>query len=95
MLTLKLRGAVELTTVYLHVTRETRGRPRRVLSRRTIVLGTPAGPCGTLEARIPAFGTRAPRAGRYSLALDLSPTPDTRADSPTSAGFGPYNVAGG
>jgi hypothetical protein len=69
-------GAVELTPVYLHITRQTlpRGGVRpRILGRRTITLGVPQGPCGTLKVRMYPLGVKHPKPGLYSTVLDLSP----------------------
>lgn len=75
--TIRIRGAVELTHVYLHVSRQTLAGRGRILARRTIDLGAPAPPCGTLTARVDATGWRAPKPGIYSSTVDLSPTPDS------------------
>lgn len=84
--TYAIRGAVELTPAYLHITRQALTGRNRVLGRRTIKLGTPAPPCGTLNARAYATGSPTPKPGIYSSQVDLSPTIDQTSDSTTRAG---------
>jgi hypothetical protein len=77
--TYSVRGAAELTPVYLHLTRQTlprRGKRPKILPTRTIALGTPQGPCGTLEVTMYPLGTKHPKPGFYGIQVDLSPTHD-------------------
>jgi hypothetical protein len=85
----RVRGAVELTPVYLHVTRQRNGpRPGRATTK-TIKLGTPSGPCGMLDVRAPQLGgMRVRRHSIYSRQIDLSPRTDPSSDSQTRANLG-------
>ena len=67
--TLHVSGATSLKPLYLHVTREG-AKTNKVISRRTIKLGTPAGPCGSLTVAMRALGTAHPGPGTYSRTVD-------------------------
>lgn len=70
MVTYTITGAVELQPVYLHITRQNY-RSSRVAERRTILLGTPKPPCGTLKVRMRVLGVAHPKVGVYSRTVDL------------------------
>ncbi len=67
--TLRVTGATSLKPLYLHITRQS-PRSNHVVSRRTIKLGTPAGPCGSLTVKMRALGAAHPGSGTYSRTVD-------------------------
>ncbi|MDX6698474.1 MAG: hypothetical protein QOE65_1871 [Solirubrobacteraceae bacterium] len=98
-----VRGATELTPVYYHVLRfpfgwesGARGQPPPLTrtnhpTARTFLLGTPAGPCGTLTKTVRAVPTAIKLRSRsvYERFVDLSAPPsfgyDSSAGAPLSA----------
>jgi hypothetical protein len=85
----RVAGAVELTPVFLHVTRERLGAHPGKPLRRTVKLGTPTGPCGALDVRASQLGgMRARRGYAYSRTIDLSPKPSQDPFDDTQAGLG-------
>jgi hypothetical protein len=79
---LTVTGATTLAPLFLHITGRD-SRTARVVSRRTIALGTPKGPCGTMKTTFRQVGTLHPRRGTlYDRTVDEVKGGDRNPDSP-------------